>query len=132
MPKESKKERRERWQAALDAIEFPQNHLSTVKEAFHKYSGDFTVLESAVGAFFLGMMIGWRPLVIIHSPKTIKRYETILNVNFKELMPESNNLSDRSNGYELALSLDNFWSAVTGNTSIEGRKTAIGLDSQEV
>ncbi len=130
MPKETKKERRERWQSALELVVFPDDSTLTIKNALNNYSGDFTVLESAIGAFFLGFCLGWRPLVVIHSPKTIKRYEKILSVDFKSIMPEVTDLSDRSKGYEIAKQLDNFWLAVTGNVAVEERKIAIGLDVQ--
>jgi hypothetical protein len=129
-PKETKAERRERWVTALENVTFPEDSYPIVKKALDEYSGDFTVLESAIGAYFLGMMIGWKPLVIVHSPKTIKRYEKILNISFKDAMPIENGLSDRSNGYSFAIKLSNFWAATTGNASVEGRKVAIGLDGQ--
>jgi hypothetical protein len=130
MPKETKQQRRERLKAALDRLEFPDDSFSVVKTAFHNFSGDFTVLESAVGAYFLGMLIGWRPLVIIHSPRTIKRYEGILSIKFIDAMPETTAFSDRSRGYEAAQLISNFWAGVSGNASVEGRKIDIGLDGQ--
>jgi hypothetical protein len=129
-PKEPKEQKRKRLELALEDIDFPSNFSPIVKSAFHNYSGDFTVLESAIGAYFLGMLIGWRPLVIIHSPRTIKRYEKILSVKFMDVMEESTVFSNRSRGYEAAMLLSNFWSAVTGNASVEGRKTDLGLDGQ--
>jgi hypothetical protein len=130
MPKELKEQRRRRWENALKSVDFPDDVNDIVKRAFDKYGGDYTVLESAVGALFLGFIIGWKPLVIIHSPRTIKRYEGILGVKFKDFMPESTDTSDRSKGYEVARMLDNFWHGVSGNASIENRKIAIGLDGQ--
>jgi hypothetical protein len=125
-----KVERRKRWETALKNVTFPDNTLDIVKKSLDNYSGDFTVLESAIGAYLLGIMIGWKPLVIVHSPKTIKRYEKILGISFKESMPMENDLSDRSNGYSFAIKLSNFWAATTGNASVEGRKVAVGLDGQ--
>jgi hypothetical protein len=130
MPKESKQQRRERFEAALEKLDFPNDSLSVVKMAFHNFSGDFTVLESAVGAYFLGMMVGWRPLLIIHSPRTIKRYEGILSIKFIDAMPDKTEFSERSRGYEAALLISNFWAGVSGNTSVENRKIDIGLDGQ--
>lgn len=130
MTKETKAERRERWETALENVTFAEDSYSVVKRSLREYSGDFTVLESALGAYFLGMMIGWKPLLIVHSPRTIKRYEKILGINFKESLPMENDLSDRSNGYSFAIKLGSFWAATTGNSSVEGRKVAIGLDGQ--
>jgi hypothetical protein len=131
MDNKAKTQRRLRWENALRDIEFPENVDSIIKKAFHNYSGDLTVLESAIGAMFLGSIIGWKPIVIIHSPRTVKRYEQILGIKFKEFLPDETKISDRSKGYELAMMLDNFWQGVTGNASIENRKIAVGLDGQD-
>jgi hypothetical protein len=130
MSKETKQQRLKKHEIALNSIEFPDFSLK-IKKAFTEYSGDFTVFESAIGALFLGVMIGWRPLLIIHSPKTIKRYEKILDVDFKKILPETiDSLSERSRGYQIVAALDKFWPAVTGNVPVDGRKFAIGLDTQ--
>ncbi len=130
MPKLTTEERRARREARLSNIQFPADLGDIVKTAFATYTGDFTVLESAIGALFLGLIIGWRPLVIIHSPRTIKSYEKILDIKFKEFMPETTSLSKTSRGYMMALKLENFWHGVSGNASVTDRKIAIGLDGQ--
>lgn len=130
MPNETKQQRRAKHDAALEAIEFP-DFSKKIKKAFTNYSGDFTVFESAMGALLLGVMIGWRPLFIIHSPKTIKRYEKILNIEFKQILQETvDPLSSRSRGYQVVAAFDKFWPAATGNVPVEGRKLATGLDAQ--
>jgi hypothetical protein len=128
MFKDTKQQRLAKHEAALESIEFPDFSLK-IKKAFTEYSGDFAVFETAIGALFLGIMIGWRPLFIIHSPKTIKRYEKILDIEFQKILPETVDfLSERSRGYQIAAALDKFWPAVTGNIPIDGRKIATGLD----
>jgi hypothetical protein len=130
MTPETKQQRRAKHEAALSTVKFP-DFSNNIKKAFTEYSGDFTVFESAIGALFLGVMIGWRPLLIIHSPKTIKRYEKILDIDFKKILPETiESLSDRSRGYQIVAALDKFWPAVTGNVPVDGRKFATGLDAQ--
>ncbi len=131
MPKLTTEERRSRRETRLSHIQFPAELGDIVKTAFATYTGDFTVLESAIGALFLGLIIGWKPLVIIHSPRTIKSYEKILDIKFKEFMPETTPLSKTSRGYNVAVQLENFWHGVTGNATVEGRKIAVGLDSQD-
>ncbi len=131
MPKMTTEERRARREIRLSNIQFPADLGDIVKTGFSTYTGDFTVLESAVGALFLGFIIGWKPLVIIHSPRTIKSYEKILGIKFKEFMPETTSLSKTSRGYNVAVNLENFWHGVTGNASVPDRKIAIGLDSQD-
>lgn len=129
MTKETKEQRKERWNNAIENVDFPDNYLETVKDAVRRFEGDFNVLESAVGALFLGAFIGWRPLFIIHSPKTIKKYEAILGVGFRDVLTETTPLSDRSKGYEVVMTLTNFWSAVRGQTKVENRGDWVGIDA---
>jgi hypothetical protein len=130
MTRETKEQRRRRWENALKNVEFPEDVDTVIKTAFDNYKGDLTVLESAIGAMFLGFMIGWKPIVIIHSPRTVKRYEQILGVKFKGFLPDKTDMSDRSKGYEVARMLDNFWHGVSGNAPVTDRKIAVGLDGQ--
>jgi hypothetical protein len=130
MPKLTVEERRARREARLTDIYFPPDLEEIVKTTFATYTGDFTVFESAVGALFLGLIIGWRPLVIIHSPRTIKTYENILDIKFKDFLPDITPLSKTSRGYNVAVKLENFWHGVSGNAPVPDRKIAIGLDEQ--
>jgi hypothetical protein len=130
MNKETLEQRRLRWKKTLENTKFPVGIDVVVKQAIQSHKGDYTILESAIGSLFLGFAIGWRPLVIIHSPRTIKRYEQILGVKFKEFLPEITDMSDRSKGYQMALRLDDFWRGVTGNETVENRKIDLGLDGQ--
>ncbi len=126
----NKEQQRLKWRQALENVKFPNDIGDVVKKAIQAHKGDYTILESAIGSLFLGFAIGWKPLVIIHSPRTIKRYEQILGVKFKEFLPETTGMSDRSKGYQMALRLDDFWRGVTGNASVESRKIDLGLDGQ--
>jgi len=90
--------------------------------AIAKFHGNFDELESAFGFMRLGFQIGWKPLAIIHSKKTFKKYETILGINAKELFPEETASSDRSIGYSLAKKISNFWKVVSGDIKIENRR----------
>lgn len=124
----TREQRREKWNDAIKNTEFPDSYTEIIKTAFSNFQGDFNVLESAVGALFMGTFVGWRPLFIIHSPKTIKKYESILGIGFRDILPETTELSDRSKGYEFVKTLTNFWAAVRGSTSVEGRNQMVGLD----
>jgi hypothetical protein len=127
MTKETNEERRLRWKQGLDAVEFPDEFQITIKESFRQYKGDLRVFASAVGAFYLGMMLGWRPLMIIHNPKTFKRYEKILNMSFRDVMPETTDLSDRNYGYRAVQNAGNYWDVVRGMAPVE-RRHELGLD----
>ncbi len=95
--------------------------------ALAKFHGNLDELESAYGFLRLGFQIGWKPLAIIHSKKTFRKYEEILGINAKELFPEDTPASDRSNGYLIAKKLSNFWKAVSGDTKIDDRRSISSL-----
>lgn len=86
-----------------------------------KFYGDLRELESAIGFLRIGFQYGWKPLTIIHSKKTFRKYEQILEINARELFPEETPTSERSVGYALAKKVSNFWKAVSGDIKIENR-----------
>jgi hypothetical protein len=92
------------------------------RDAFRYFAGQFDDLQKAIGVLRLGHHVGWKPLVLIHSKKTIAKYEEILGIELRELFPEEGPSALRSNGYSIAKKLSNFWKAVSGETSIDGRK----------
>lgn len=93
--------------------------LRIVDTAIRGYQGDSTVLGSAIGALHIGLLIGWRPLRLIHSHRTFVRYEQILGLDFHEVLPEVGPLADKSLGWRIAKQAENFWDAVRG--SVPGR-----------
>lgn len=84
------------------------------REAFAKYIGTFDELEAAIGMLHLGMHLGWKPLVLIHNKRTIRKYEEILGIDIREEFPEEGPSAHRSIGYSLAKKIGNFWKAVSG------------------
>lgn len=93
--------------------------LRVIDNAIRGYQGDSTVLGSAIGALHIGLLIGWRPLRLIHSHRTFVRYEQILGLDFHAVLPEVGPLAHKSVGWRLALHAENFWDAVRG--SVPGR-----------
>ena len=69
---------------------------------FQNFHGNGRVLESALGALMVGQFIGWRPLLLMHGGSAIKRYQTILGVDFQQVLPEEAQFSERMPGYQLA------------------------------
>lgn len=96
-------------------------------KAIAKFYGNLDELESALGFLHLGFHYGWKPLTIIHSKKTFRKYEQILDINARELFPEETPTSDRSIGYSLAKKVSNFWKAVSGDIKIENRREISSL-----
>lgn len=95
--------------------------------AIAEFYGNLDELESALGFLRLGFQYGWKPLAIIHSKKTFRKYEQILGITARELFPEDTPTSDRSIGYSFAKTLSNFWKAVSGDTKVESRREISSL-----
>lgn len=90
--------------------------------AIAKFHGNMDELESALGFLRLGFQYGWKPLAIIHSKKTFKKYEQILEINARELFPEETPTSDRSIGYSVAKKISKFWQIVNGEEKIDHKR----------
>ncbi len=95
------------------------------RDAFLHFEGSFDDIEKAIGILYLGHHIGWKPLVLMHSKKTIAKYEEILGITFREFFPEEGPSSDRSVAWTLAKKLKNFWKAVSGETPVPDRQQFI-------
>lgn len=86
-------------------------HLNDVVKNFKGYSSE---LESAIGVLIVGRHIGWKPTYILHNIKTLKKYQNILNLDFKQQMPEVGYKADNSVGWQVAKKVSNFWKLVSG------------------
>lgn len=93
-----------------------------IDNAVRNFHGGADELEGAIGMLMLGRHLGWRVLVLIHSKKTIIKYEQILGIKVREEFPEEGPDVDRSIGYALAKKLSNFWKAVSGEEKIENKR----------
>ncbi|MBF0169410.1 MAG: hypothetical protein HQL45_17530 [Alphaproteobacteria bacterium] len=94
----------------MDALEVQE----IIDTAIKKYKGNVDVLEGAIGAFMFGRHVGWRPLFLIHHRSTVQRYEKVLGVSFREVLPEVGQLAHRCLAWKLAQKIKNFWKAVRG------------------
>lgn len=92
------------------------------RDTFLTFEGTFVDLERAIGMLHLGHQLGWKPLVLMHSKRTIAKYEEILDIAFRDVFPEEGPSATRSVAYKLALKLSNFWKAVSGETPMENRQ----------
>ena len=105
----------------LDADEC-KRVMDKLDSRIKEFSGDFDVLEQALGMYLLGRHVGWRPLVLIHNKRTIKRYEQILGISIREAFDEEGPDALRSTGYKFAKGLSNFWKAVSGEITVDRRR----------
>lgn len=99
--------------------------LEITERAIRETSGDMTELESAIGMLFLGHHYGWKVLHLLHTKKTIRKYEEILGIKIREIFPERGPSSPRSVGLYLADKASNFWKVVSGEHKIPDRRKII-------
>jgi len=98
------------------------HHGKTLKRLEHfdeilkTYKGDITILERAIGAYFIGRRVGWKVMYVLHDVKTLRKYEKILGVNFREEFEEYEDLSTRTRAYQAIQLISNFWKAIKGET----------------
>ena len=71
-------------------------------------------LESALGMYMIGFHFGWKVLYVIHSKRTIRKYEEILGISIREVFDEFGPDADRTNAFKLIQGVSNFWKLVSG------------------
>jgi hypothetical protein len=90
------------------------------------FQGQFDELESAIGMYMIGRLLGWKVLVLIHNKRTIRKYEEILGgVDIRKIFPEEGPFAHKSLGLELAKKLGNFWKVVSGEQKVEDRRELV-------
>lgn len=58
-----------------------------VERAIKNFTGQMPTLEGAIGAWFVGKELGWKPMYLIHEKRTLKKYEEILGIEFRAELP---------------------------------------------
>lgn len=92
----------------------PKQIIDTSLEAVDKFTGNVTQLETAIGALVVGKRVGWKVLYLIHDKKTLQRYEEILDLKFREILPEVGPKASKSVAWAALEGIKNFWKAVKG------------------
>ncbi|OIQ90947.1 hypothetical protein GALL_271520 [mine drainage metagenome] len=88
--------------------------FSVMDHAVHEFKGQLDELESAIGMYVLGRHVGWKVLYLVHSKKTIAKYEQILGITVREEFPEIGPEADRSLAFNAVQAVSNFWKVVSG------------------
>lgn len=91
-------------------------------EAVANFSGSLEELEKAIGMMMIGYHFGWKVLLLVHSKRTIKKYEKILDIDIREFFPAEGASAKRSIGLDLAKQIGNFWQVVSGDIKVENRR----------
>lgn len=82
-------------------------------------------LESALGMYMLAHFLGWKVPYLLHSKRTVKKYEDLLGIKLSEHFPEFGPDADRTNAYKAIQTVSNFWRLVSGD-----EKLPAGLDKR--
>ncbi|UJP05634.1 MAG: hypothetical protein LZF61_01255 [Nitrosomonas sp.] len=86
------------------------------------YQPERSISPSAIGILFTGYYFGWRFLYIVHSKRTVRKYEKVLNIKVTEYFEPTGQLSHRPAGLVAADKHSNFWRCVSGDIQIPNRK----------
>lgn len=90
--------------------------------AIANFSGSLEELEKALGMLLVGYHFGWKVLLLVHSKRTIRKYEKILDIDIKEFFPAEGKSANRSMGLDLAKQIGNFWQVVSGDIKVDNRR----------
>lgn len=96
--------------------------IQLIDHRIEGFEGQLDELESAIGMLLLARQLGWKPVYLIHSRKTVQKYEGILGVSLREIVPPVGRLAKRSLAWRLLQDVGNFWKAVKGE--IPGIRTS--------
>jgi len=88
--------------------------IKIINAAIKDFQGNSDVLESAIGALHVGRVMGWKILYLTHSTSTIRKYEKILGLSFREVLDDETALSSKSLAFKAVQKVSNFWKAVKG------------------
>jgi hypothetical protein len=83
--------------------------------AIINFVGMIDELESALGMLKIGHHVGWKVIYMVHSKKTVRKYEEILGIKVRDIFPERGPSAGRSVGLALADKFTNFWKVVSGD-----------------
>lgn len=89
-----------------------------VDDVIARYKGPAAELESALGMYLIGRHLGWRALYIIHSKKTVAKYEKILGIEVQQAFQDFGPDASRSGGLKAAETQANFWKVVSGELAV--------------
>ena len=84
-------------------------------------------LESALGMYVIGWHFGWKVLYVIHSKKTIRKYEEILGIKIRDVFKEVGDDAHRTNAFKLIEAVSSFWKYLSGD-----EKPGIDVDKRAV
>lgn len=101
----------------VEAKEAKRRH-DVMDEAILNFGGQLDELEGALGMYMIGRHFGWKVLYLIHSKKTVAKYEHILGIKVRDEFEAETVDSERSIGFKAARAISNFWKVVSGDEKL--------------
>ena len=103
-----------------------EEDLQVICEAWENTEDEqVEVMESAIGALIMGRLAGYDVLRIVHSHRTLKKYEGLLGITFKDILLARTADSRRVNGIRYADKFKQFWKALAGGVAQEPNAKSI-------
>jgi hypothetical protein len=99
-----------------------KRELQEIEDRVLSKPGMIDEMEAAIGLLRVGHHFGWKVLYIVHSKRTIRKYEEILGIKVRDFFPAEGPSAPRSIGFNLANKMSNFWKVVSGDIKITNRK----------
>ena len=99
--------RRKRITPLVSKDEAKHRH-DLIDEAIHRYQGPMDELESSIGMYMLARHMGWKVLYMIHTARTIKKYEEILGVTLSDVCEPFGPDAESSNAYKALQTVESF------------------------
>ena len=100
--------------------------------AIRRGSYQIDELESALGMYMVGFHYGWKVLYMVHSKRTIRKYEELLQIKVADEFEEFGLDADKTNAYMVIMAASNFWKAVSGEDKPLGAINKRALIDKEI
>lgn len=98
--------------------------VELIDKATKNFQGNTDALISAIGFLMVGRKFGWRVMFFMHSQATVRKYEKILGISYRDLIPEVGPLAKKAVAWQALQKVSNYWKAVKGEVA--------GIKSKEV
>lgn len=89
-----------------------QELADKIRELTASYTGDSSLLFSAINAAWMAQLMGWRFVRLTVSRNVYARNQRILGFDFKDRFPERTAFTKKSVGLEIVDRYDALWEAV--------------------
>ena len=99
----------------LSASEEALARYAVMDKAIRQSGFQIDELESALGMYMVGFHFGWRILYMVHTKKTIRKYEALLDIKVADVFPEYGLDADRTNAFKILQTISSFWRVVSGD-----------------